>query len=433
MKKSIVLSLIILALGAAVRLFQERQLGELRQDYQKLTAAAGPLGVTVDFYEPRLTKRQRDQRCDQASAIASEWIAMIREAETFEKSGERPDEAFAERASSLEDRVHSLDVSQLKQIITEVRGNRQISDEGRRKIIVASIEAIAEKHPEMALGLVLECSDLLGKNEAHKDLLTSALSGLATTHPQAAAEWIARNAASYAATADDFTHREVISSIAVTDPKLAFKLLGSLQLEDPSNAIQAIIATSEDHPEKRDAILAALRGHLATVSNVEDRQKLCDEAFESFAHNLGKEDIDSVQRWIEKSQLTDEEKSHFATGLSYSTTKENTGRWVEWLSTNVPAERLAEPVKDIVGDWTQQDYQAAGQWLATAPENSAKHPAILAYAAAVAEYEPQVAGQWAMTLPAGPVRTETLKVIYQNWPSSDPVGAAAFAREHGIE
>ena len=433
MKKSIVLSLIILALGAAVRLFQERQLAALQQDYQKLTAAAGPLGVTGDFPEPRLTKRQRDQRDDQALAIAGEWIAMIREAEALEKSGERADEAFARRAASLEDRLHALDASQLKRIITEVRGNGQISEDGRRKIIVLSIEAIAEKYPAMALALVLECSDLLGKNEAHRHLLTYALSGLATTQPQAAAEWIERNAASYAATAADYTHREVISSIAETDPKLAFKLLGSLQLEDPSNAIRAIIATSEDHPEKRDAILAALRGHLATVSNVEDRQKLRDEAFESFARNLGKEDIESVSRWIANSKLTPEEKSHFAAGLSYSTTKENTGRWVEWLSANVPADRLAEPVKDIVGDWTQQDYQAAGQWLATAPENPAKHPAILAYAAAVAEYEPQVAGQWAMTLPAGPVRTETLKVIYQNWPTSDPVGAAAFAREHGME
>ena len=53
MKKSIVLSLIILALGAAARLFQERQLSELQENYQKLTAAAGPLGVTGDFSEPR--------------------------------------------------------------------------------------------------------------------------------------------------------------------------------------------------------------------------------------------------------------------------------------------------------------------------------------------------------------------------------------------
>ena len=433
MKKSILLSLIILALGGAFRLFQERQLGVSQQDSQKLTAAAGPLGVTGDFSELRLTKRQRDQRADQALAMADEWIAVIRELEALENRGERPDEAFDERMASLEDRFREFDASQLKRILAEVRGNRQISGAGKFRILISGIEAIAETEPAMALALFLECSDLLGKNEDSKDLLTSTLSGLATTNPYAAAEWIARNTNNYAANADDYTHSVIISSIAETDPQLAFKLLGNLQFEDPSNAIQAIIATAEDHPEKRDAILAALRGHLATVSNAEEREKLRGESFESFARNLGKEDIDSVQRWIEKSQLTPEEKSQFAAGLSYSATQADTGRWVEWLSANVPADSLAEPVKDMVGDWTQQDYQAAGQWLATAPENSAKHPAILAYAAAVAEYEPQVAGQWAMTLPPGPVRAETLKVIYQNWPSSDPVGAATFAREHGME
>ena len=38
-----------------------------------------------------------------------------------------------------------------------------------------------------------------------------------------------------------------------------------------------------------------------------------------------------------------------------------------------------------------------------------------------------------MTLPPGPVRDETFKVVYQNWPGGDPVGAAAFARKHGLE
>jgi hypothetical protein len=38
-----------------------------------------------------------------------------------------------------------------------------------------------------------------------------------------------------------------------------------------------------------------------------------------------------------------------------------------------------------------------------------------------------------MTLPPGPGRDSTLRTVYQNWPASDPEGAAAFAREHGLE
>jgi ferric-dicitrate binding protein FerR (iron transport regulator) len=58
---------------------------------------------------------------------------------------------------------------------------------------------------------------------------------------------------------------------------------------------------------------------------------------------------------------------------------------------------------------------------------------VQAYATAVAEYEPKVAAQWAMTLPEGPAREATLQAVYQNWPASDPDGAAAFAREHGLQ
>ncbi|MES2921853.1 MAG: hypothetical protein V4819_09910 [Verrucomicrobiota bacterium] len=433
LKKSILLSLLILALGAAARLLQQQHLSVQQENYRKLTAEAGPLGVTGDPSEPRLTKRQREQRDNDALALAGEWIALTREMEEFEKRGERPDEAFSQRSETFLTRLEGLDVSQLKRIINEVRGNRQISEKGRRTIITASIQMITEAHPGAALAMFLECSELLGKNEDSNDVMTTALSHLATTNPQATAEWIERNSAVYAATADDFTHTEVLDSIAGTDPKLAFKLIGSLHPEDPSDAIQTIIGTSEDNPEKRDAILAALRDHLATLSNAEDREQIRDEAFEAFAQNIGKEGIDSVSRWIEKSKLSPEEKARFASGLSYSATEADTGRWIEWMSENVPAENLTEPVQDLVGDWTQQDYQASGKWLAATPESPAKHTAVLAYAAAIAEYEPQVAGQWAMTLPPGPVRDETLKVIYQNWPGSDPVGAAAFAREHGME
>lgn len=155
--------------------------------------------------------------------------------------------------------------------------------------------------------------------------------------------------------------------------------------------------------------------------------------FADIVRNQGAEDFDSVARRILEKAPTLEEKVTFANELPSFATDENTGRWLEWMSSNLPADRLAEPVAALVREWTRQDYQAAGNWLAAAPESPVKHAAVLAYAGAVAEYEPQVAGQWAMTLPPGPVREEALKTIYQNWPVDDPVGAAAFAREHGMD
>jgi hypothetical protein len=51
----------------------------------------------------------------------------------------------------------------------------------------------------------------------------------------------------------------------------------------------------------------------------------------------------------------------------------------------------------------------------------------------VYEHDPNTAMQWINNLPPGRDRDETLKTIHLNWPKDDPEGAAAFARENGIE
>ena len=86
----------------------------------------------------------------------------------------------------------------------------------------------------------------------------------------------------------------------------------------------------------------------------------------------------------------------------------------------------------LIGQWTQQDYLAAGKWLKATPTGPAKDAAVSTYATTVAEYEPQTAVQWAMTLPAGEARHTTLQGIYENWPARDRAGAETFAKVHGL-
>lgn len=151
------------------------------------------------------------------------------------------------------------------------------------------------------------------------------------------------------------------------------------------------------------------------------------------AERARQDDSDTLPKPFPESGLAPSEKVRLANELTYFTTKADTGRWVEWLSGNLPEEHLAEPVRKLIGEWTEQDYVAAGKWLATAPDGPAKVAAVEAYARAVAHYEPLVAAQWAMTLPPGAARNATLRAVHQNWPADDPGGAAAFAREHGLE
>jgi hypothetical protein len=437
MKKSIALAIAILALGAVPGLFQQKRLTALREDHRKLAAEAGKLGLSIDpspsSSEPRLTKRQREDSEKRARSITAEVIAFAREMEAIEKSGGKTDEAFQKRAMEMMSRLMDLDASQLKQVIAGLRDSDEISDATRGNIIAFSIMTLANDHPEAAVALYAESSDMLDKSMLGDHVISSALSRWAKLNPSAALDWVRKNSEEHPDLTGDEAKRGMITGIASNDPKFAFKLIGDLEVEDPMSAIHAIVMTGHDNPERRAEVLAALRGHLAGIRDESEREEVGSKALEVFARTADKEGFESLTSWMAESKFTPQEKEQFAGGLTYFTTKQDTGRWVEWMAGNLSADDLPDPVREIVGEWTQQDYVAAGKWLSTAADGPAKTAAVESYAEAVAEYEPQIAAQWAMTLPPGPGRDSTLRTVYQNWPASDPEGAAAFAREHGLE
>ena len=437
MKNSLMVALAILALGAVPGFFQQQRLTALREDHRKLAAAAVKLGLPLASSgvatDARLTKRQREDREKRALATGAELMAFARELEAHEKSGGKQDDGFQERVMEMMARLLELDAGQLKRVIGQLRDDQGISGKTRGDLIAFSMMMLADDHPEAAAALYAESSDLLGESMLGGHAISSALSRWAETNPDAALDWLRKNAGQSPEVAGDDAKRGVLAGIALNDPTHAFRVLNELKFEDAGSAIEAIVMTGNENPERRNAILAALRGHLAGIQSDSEREEIAGEALEAFARNSDNEGFDSLSGWLSEAGFTAEEKEHFAGGLSYFTTKDDTGRWIDWMSGNLPEESLGVPVRELVGEWTQEDYLAAGKWLSGSPDGPAKTAAVEAYAEAVAEYEPQVAAQWAMTLPPGPGRDSTLRAVYQNWPAGDPEGAAAFAREHGLK
>ncbi len=437
MKKSIALAIAIIALGAAPALFQQKRLADLQDDQRSLTAQAMKLGLAIDPSstggDARLTKRQREDIEKHAATAAKDVLAFARELETMRKNGTEKDAAFQSRAADMMARLMELDSSQLKRVIAALRNDDGLSAETRGNLIAFSILTLSEDHPETAITIFTESQDLMAKNQLGAHVLSSALTEWAKSDPTAALAWLRNHAATHPEIADDEAKSSILAGTAGNDPKLAFKLIGELGFSDSSEAIHAIMGTGNDDPDHRTELLEALRGHLATITDEEQRDEISGKALELMARTADRQDYDTLTGWIEDAELSQKEKAQFADGLTYFTTKADTGRWVDWLANSLPADKLADPVKELIGEWTQQDYLAAGKWLSDAADGPAKTSAVEAYAEAVAEYEPQVAAQWAMTLPPGPQREATLRSIYQNWPSSDPQGASKFARDHGLE
>ena len=87
----------------------------------------------------------------------------------------------------------------------------------------------------------------------------------------------------------------------------------------------------------------------------------------------------------------------------------------------------------MVEEWTNSDYQSAGEWLATTPAGPLKNTAVGTYVEKISSYQPETAAQWATTLPPGQDRDQTFRVAYQNWPGNDAAAKDAFSKEHGIK
>lgn len=436
MKRPVLTAAAILIAGAIPALLQRKGAAESVATLDSLRKQASSLGIRTDGGPAAIVaraKRLREETDRRAGEIAADVLSLARELDAAKSAGKDPDAATHERAMMTLARLAELDPARIREVIDSLRGDPAISDETRGNLVSFSILMLADDRPEAAIALYSECTGLLDKDLLGEHVVSTALGKWAEQDPAAALAWLRRNATDRPDLADEEAKRSILAGTAVRDPALAFRMIGELDLEDASDAIHTIMAVGVDDDAARTDLLQALRGHLATVDDAEEREEMSSKALELLARGCDGTGYDSLSEWIGKVQLNETEKQQFASGLTWYTTKGETGRWVEWISSNLPESAVADPVRELVGEWTQQDYVAAGEWLTKTPEGPARTAAVESYAAAVAEYEPKIATQWALTLPPGPSRDATMRAIYENWPASDPQGAGAFAREHGLE
>jgi len=435
MKFSIATSIFILVVGGAMGWMNRQKLADLEENERKLVSEATGLGITVEAesLDGRGTKRPRDPATGaKGKSVASELAAFAKEREDRKKIGTDSEDEFEKRGTDLIMRLMELDPAQLKVVIADLRNDPDLSEESRRNMIGFSILMMGEDHPAAALALFTETSDLLGGKELGKQLVSFAMTRWAKQDPAAAMEWFRKNSATNPDIADEDAKRSLVSGAAESDPKTALKFLEELKLEDKSAAIVAVVEAGTT-PEKRTEVLTALRQYLPTVGDETEREELLHEALEEMGRNLDNETFESATSWISKADLSPDERMQFAGGLSYFNTKKETGAWIDWMSKNLPEDAIRDNADNLIGQWVQQDYLAAGQWLAAAQAGPAKDASVSTYAETVAEYEPQVAEQWALTLPEGQQRQATLQSIYENWPKSEAAAGAAFARKYGLD
>lgn len=437
-KFSLLLSAVILFVGAAFGWHGRQQLVHVRVSHEKLVAEAALLGVSAGSGAPsdsaRSTRRVREDKDAIARQTAAEFVAFAKEMEALQAAGENPDPEMQKRIMKFIGGVMDLDASQLKILIAEVRSAKDLKDETRKGLISFSIMTLASDHPQAALTIFTESSDLLGSGGMGNHVVSSSLAKWAKDDPLGALEWVRANSKKFPDLVNDDAKRGLMQGAAASDPKLAFKLIDELGFKERSQAVSDILSAARTG-EQRTASLAALREYLPSLPEGDERDQSIRNALSGLTRGVAAEGFGAATRWLESANLTPVEMDGFAQGLHYRVKGPETGSWIEWIGEKLPPEKRDHHISQMVGQWTQKDFQATGAWLNQTPDGPVKHAAIRSYAETVAEYEPESAGQWAETLPQGKDRAETLKQIYENWPKNDDASkeaAAAFAKKHGI-
>lgn len=432
-KISLGVTVLILVIGGTIALQRQRKLSEVSEEKEQLVERATELGIEVPTADAAAVKpkRQRDPSGDKTRSAAARMVAFARELDRQQETGDENDEEFEKRGLELQASLMELDAAQLKLVIAALREADGLADETRTNMMCVVIAMLGEREPAAALAMFAESGEMLANTPAGAAVVSATLEKWAENDPLAALEWMRKNSALHPALTDDDARRNLVVGAAQNDPKLAFQLIGELGVEDADAAVGAIIDAAIT-PAQRTAVLDGLRGYVDTLPQDERADALRD-SLESIGRGISNESFDAVQSWISEAKLTPDETSAFVGGLSYQNTAADTGRWIDWMTTQLPETQLTENVENLVGQWTQQDYLAAGAWLTNVPNGPAKEAAVSSYATTVAEYEPQTAVQWALTLPPGDRKDATLESIYQNWPKDDFAAATQFAKEHGIQ
>lgn len=436
MKISIATSILILLIAALIGVPNHQRMVALRESHGKLVATAAQFGIAMDSNNPdetaRVTKRTRENKEVDAKAFAADFIAFAREMKAKQEKSDPPDEARQKRSMEMMERMTSLDAAQLKTIIAEFHKAEGLDDDMREGLISFSVITLAGDQPQAALDLLTGPAGLLKDHSTIKHIVSSSLTSWAKNDPVAALNWVKKNSAEFPDLITDAAKRGTISGTAFQDPHLAFKLIDDLGIKEVGQSIDAIVSAAKT-PEERTTTLNALREHLTTLPDDKARTEISESAMRGLTNITVAEGFEASTRWLADASFTAKELENFAGGLQGSIKRAETGKWIEWIGEKLPPEKAKDNIDDIVRDWTRNDYQAAGQWLISAPAGPAKDAAIQSYAVTVSEYEPATAAQWAVTLPPGNDRDQTLKTIYRNWPKEDTAAREAFKQEHGIK
>ena len=331
-------------------------------------------------------------------------------------------------------RLTGLEPGRMKELIAGIQNAGEISDKARQSLLRLMLEALCERHPMATLEIFSTMPDLLKEVGWKAQITAEAMVRGMGSDPEAVVGWYRKHRGMFPARTQDRITEKLLRGTGQSNAEAAFRLIQQLEIQDEAYAVGMITNPARD-TTGRNAALAALRNHLATIDDPGKQAALRFEGNSSLISNAFTQGFDQGLEWMSRAGFSDKELEEYVSRVRRDLSGPGeTRKWLDWVSGNIRSEQaVTEVFRSQVGDWTRADPGAAGAWLESAPDGDAKTAAAQGYAWTIAPYHPAKAAQWAATFPPGPDRDALINHVVSSWRNIDKPAADAFAEKHGIK
>lgn len=346
-------------------------------------------------------------------------------------------------ANEAEQRIRKLDARQMEILLEDLLTAMESDSEIAAERVTDMLREFARIRPRAALGLISAHAGVLRKSQQLGDVINEPLSYLAKDDGAGAVSWMREHAPSIPEAVGPGPVFSVFGEIAKVSPRAALELSSSLHLDESQthDVLYSLISSARTN-EARSAVLDALRECRDHKLGGKVAAGLVNQRIGDMGQRLAGEPFASASGWLDRAGLTDQEFGRICESLGGNYTNQGGKEprlWIEWLGSHLSSGQRSSVERTLIGmmdSWAEQDYEAAGKWLAGAPDGRMKQAAVMGYVSAIAPHDLEAALQWVETLPDEQERTTMLKTIHYNLPKktdADKQAAEAFAKEHGLE
>ncbi|MGK0190014.1 MAG: hypothetical protein ACI9R3_005833 [Verrucomicrobiales bacterium] len=275
--------------------------------------------------------------------------------------------------------IRALDNNQLEELLMQIP-NRFSGPISSALTGIVSL-TLAERAPERMLAL----AD--GKNVAHR----SALQRWATEDYRAALDWLDSNQfrPGGATWNRDYLLGQIVPIILPKNPDKALEILDGLQAADFSGWNSAF-----EHACLSASTFEARRRMEAFIHKIDD-EKSQETGWLALAKSIKwSNGFEEAARYLQDSLPSERASPLIASLFKDIDIGSDPARKAQWIINNTPQQNRPETIRSVISEWTKQDYNSAGRWLATMTPDPTMDPAVAEFSAQIAAIDEEAAEAW---------------------------------------